>query len=52
MTVYVTDRAAREGANAARRKYLGEARPASTFIICAGLARPELVIEVDVTAAR
>ena len=52
LLVYVTDRAHRDAANAARRKYLGEARPASTFIICAGLAQPNLMIEIDVTAAR
>jgi 2-iminobutanoate/2-iminopropanoate deaminase len=52
LLVYVTDRAHRDAANAARRKYMGEARPASTFIICAGLAQPDLMIEIDVTAAR
>ena len=52
LLVYVTDRSYREAANAARGKHLGEARPASTFIVCAGLARPELMIEIDVTAAR
>ena len=52
LLVYVTDRSYRDAANAARRKHLGDARPASTFIICAGLAQPNLMIEIDVTAAR
>lgn len=52
MQVFVTDRAYRDGANVARRKYLGDHRPTSTFLIIQGLARPELKIEVDVVAAR
>ena len=52
MQVFVTDRAYRDGANIARRKYLGDHRPTSTFLIVQGLASPELKIEVDVIAAR
>ena len=52
MQVFVTDRAHRDGVNAARRKHLGEHRPTSTFLIVAGLAQPELMIEVEVIAAR
>ena len=52
MQVFVTDRAHRDGVNAARRKHLGEHRPTSTFLVVAGLAQPELKIEVEVIAAR
>lgn len=32
-------------------KYLGQVRPASTLLIVAGLARPELLLEVEIIAA-
>lgn len=38
--------------NAARAKFMDGARPASTLLIVAGLARPELRVEVDMVAAR
>lgn len=33
-------------------KYLGRVRPASTLLIVAGLARPELLLEVEIVAAQ
>ena len=50
--VYVTDRAYREPSSAARVKHLGDHKPTSTFLIVAGLAQPELMVEVEVVAAR
>ena len=37
--------------NEVRMKYLGEERSASTLLIVAGLARPDLKIEVEMVAA-
>jgi len=49
--IYVTDRAYHDAVIIARRKHLGETDPApATFIVCE-LAFPELMIEIDVTAA-
>ena len=39
-------------ARVARSKYLGEHRPASTAAILAALVKPELLIEVEVVAAK
>ena len=52
LNVFVTDRGYRDAANVARKKHLGEARPASTFVVCAGLAQPNLMIELDVIASK
>lgn len=52
MMTFVTDRSHREAVNAARKKHLGDAKPASTFLIVAGLARPELMVEIEAVAAR
>lgn len=41
-----------DGYNRARAPFMGEARPASTLLIVAGLARPGLLVEVDMVAAR
>jgi enamine deaminase RidA (YjgF/YER057c/UK114 family) len=38
--------------NPVRSKYLGAARPASTLVVVAGLARPEWRIEVEAVAWR
>lgn len=52
MVVYVTDRAYQDAAGKARLKHLQGAKPTSTFLIVQGLARPELMIEVDAIAAK
>lgn len=48
---YITDAKNLPAYNAVRGKFLGEERPASTLIIVAGLARPDLLIEVEMVAA-
>lgn len=48
---FVTDAAYLDAYNEVRGKYLGEERPASTLLIVAGLAKPELKIEVEMVAA-
>jgi enamine deaminase RidA (YjgF/YER057c/UK114 family) len=50
-TVYVTDRAFLPEVNAAVLTRLGHA-PAFTAVIVKGLASPELLMEVDITAIR
>lgn len=35
-----------------RAKYLGDAKPASTMLVIAALARPELLFELEATAAK
>jgi enamine deaminase RidA (YjgF/YER057c/UK114 family) len=35
-----------------RARYLGEARPASTLVVAAALARPEWLVEVEAVACR
>lgn len=49
---YLTDRAHREGYNAVRRRFLGDIRPASTFLLVSGLARPDLIVEIEAVAAK
>ncbi len=48
---FVTDAANLPTYNEVRAKYLGEERPASTLLIVAGLARPDLLIEVEIVAS-
>ena len=48
---FITDAADLPAYNAVREKYLGDERPASTLLIVAGLAKPELKIEVEMVAA-
>lgn len=52
MQMFLTDRAYREAAGAARQKVFGDAKPTSTLLIVAGLAAPEFLIEVEGIAAR
>jgi len=40
------------GFNAARAGILGEHKPASTLLIVSGLARPQFLVEIEVTAAK
>jgi enamine deaminase RidA (YjgF/YER057c/UK114 family) len=49
-TVFVTDRAFLAEVNAAVMHRLAEAAPALTSVIVKGLASPELLMEVDITA--
>jgi enamine deaminase RidA (YjgF/YER057c/UK114 family) len=51
-TVYVTDRAFLPEVNAAVLSRLGDATPAVTAVIVKGLASPELLMEVDITAIK
>jgi 2-iminobutanoate/2-iminopropanoate deaminase len=51
VTGYLTDRADFAAYAAARSKVLGEARPASTVLIVAGLNKPEWKLEVEIIAA-
>jgi len=53
LTVYLTDARHVEPYRAGRRKVLGdEATPASTLVIVAGLAAPEMLVEVEAWAAK
>ena len=51
ITHFLTDAADLPAYNEVRAKYLGEDRPASTLLIVAGLARPDLLVEVEMVAA-
>jgi enamine deaminase RidA (YjgF/YER057c/UK114 family) len=51
LTVFVTDGRYREAVSAVRRQYLGSPDPVtSTFLVVAGLARPELLLEIEAIA--
>jgi enamine deaminase RidA (YjgF/YER057c/UK114 family) len=47
ITVYITDPRFREPVAAVRAKYLKDPKPASTLIICAGLASPDYLLEIE-----
>ncbi|TNC07307.1 RidA family protein [Methylobacterium terricola] len=49
-TVFLTDPADRAGFSAVRARYFASAKPASTLLYVAGLARPEMVVEVEAIA--
>jgi enamine deaminase RidA (YjgF/YER057c/UK114 family) len=50
LVTYATSRDLLPAIHAGRDAYFGEARrPASTFIVVAGLADPDLLVEIDVT---
>jgi len=51
MTHYLTSPADLAAYRQVRSRWLGDLRPASTLLIVAGLARPELKIEIEVVAA-
>jgi 2-iminobutanoate/2-iminopropanoate deaminase len=52
-TVFLTDPRSIEAYRAARRKIIGDdTLPASTLLIVDGLASPDLLIEVEATAAK
>ncbi len=51
-TYYVTDAKDADAVFAACGEQLGEIRPAATLLIVAGLLKPEMKIEIEVTAKR
>lgn len=48
--VYVRDVADRELINTVRRRYFGDARPASTLVEVSALANPDALIEIEAVA--
>ncbi len=50
--VYFTDRADLQAFVAIRDRVMGAHKPGATFIVVAGLARPELKIEIEAVAAK
>ena len=51
-TYYVTDRADADAVFAAAGRHFGDIRPAATLLIVAGLLKPEMKVEIEVTAKR
>jgi enamine deaminase RidA (YjgF/YER057c/UK114 family) len=51
-TYYVTDARDADAVFAVCGAYLGEIRPAATLLVVAGLYKPEMKIEIEVTAKR
>jgi 2-iminobutanoate/2-iminopropanoate deaminase len=51
MNTYITDMSKAPAVREVRGRYFGETVPASTFVQVAALARPELMLEVEVIAA-
>jgi enamine deaminase RidA (YjgF/YER057c/UK114 family) len=47
IVVYVTDRAYRDQVYPVIRAFFGEIAPCSTGLVVSGLARPELLVEID-----
>lgn len=52
VNAYLTDRADMEILRSVRERFLGAARPASTVVVVAGLARPAVMFELEAVAAR
>ena len=52
MTVYLTRLEDLQALRAARDRFQGDARPASTLVVVASLAQPEWRVEVEAIAAR
>lgn len=50
ITVFVTDPRYREAISQVRRSYLGDALPASTLVVVAGLADPAYLLEIEAIA--
>jgi 2-iminobutanoate/2-iminopropanoate deaminase len=48
--VYVRDMADRERINTVRRRYFGDARPASTLVEVSALANPGALVEIEAVA--
>jgi enamine deaminase RidA (YjgF/YER057c/UK114 family) len=51
-TYYVTDRADADRVLAVCGKFLADIRPAATLVVVAGLYKPEMKVEIEVTARR
>jgi enamine deaminase RidA (YjgF/YER057c/UK114 family) len=51
-TYYVVDRADADAVFAAAGRHFGEIRPAATLLVVAGLLKPEMKVEIEVTAKR
>ena len=51
-TYYVTNRADADAVFAVAGRHLGDIRPAATLLIVAGLLKPEMKVEIEVTALR
>jgi enamine deaminase RidA (YjgF/YER057c/UK114 family) len=51
-TYYVTDRAGADAVLEVCGRVLAEVRPAATIVVVAGLLRPEMKVEIEVTALR
>lgn len=52
MKSFLTRREDRDGYQKVRSAVFGDIRPASTFLLVSGLARPEFLVEVEVIAAK
>lgn len=52
VTTFLIDQANLSALGAVRSQFLGDARPASTLLIVAALARPEWLIEIEAVAYR
>ena len=52
VTYYVTDAGSADAVFAVSGEVLGDIRPASTILVVAGLLKPEMKIEIEVTAKR
>ncbi len=50
VTVFLTDVDARPAVNEVRKRYFGDARPASTLVEVSALAHPEALVEIDAVA--
>lgn len=51
LTIYTTDAGYRDAISAVRRQYLGSPDPVtSTFLVVAGLALPDLLLEIEAIA--
>lgn len=51
-TYYIVDRADADDVLAVCGQYFGDIRPAATMLIVAGLLKPEMKVEIEVTALR
>ena len=52
MKSFLTRREDRDGYQKVRSKYWGNIKPASTFLLVEGLARPDFLVEVEAVAAK
>ena len=51
-TYYIVDRADADAVFAVCGRHFGDIRPASTILVVAGLLKPEMKVEIEVTARR